>query len=119
MIKFNCVFCGEQLLADCEIKDETAKAICDSCFAKGGRLPGTVWEVSVDKKGRPRIAARQEFLTSKIHLKIAIGILTVILIGVPLAGLFVSPGQSIIVFSLYYAAYVINKHFGKRRRSGK
>jgi hypothetical protein len=116
MIKFNCVFCGEQLLADCEIKDETAKAICDSCFAKGGRLPGTVWEVSVDKKGRPRIAARQEFLTSKIHLKIALGIIAVVFVGVPFAYLLVSPVQSILIFLLYYVAYVLNKHFETRKR---
>ena len=31
-----------------------SKATCDSCFANGGRLPGTVWELSFDRKGKPR-----------------------------------------------------------------
>ena len=116
MMRFNCVFCGEQVLADCEIKDETAKAICDSCFAKGGRLPGITWEGSFDSKGRPRSAAQKEFLTSKIHFKIALGILAVFFIGVPFAYLFVNPALTACIFLMYYAAYVLSKHFEKRKK---
>ncbi len=113
---FNCVFCGTEVKANFEITDKTAKAICDSCFAKGGRLPGSGWEVSVDSKGNPR-KTKQGFLTRKIHLKIAIGILAVILVGFPLAGLFVNPAQSILIFLLYYAAIVVNRYYaGKRKK---
>ena len=110
MMRFNCVFCGEQILADCEIKDETAKAICDSCFAKGGRLPGTVWEARFDSEGRPRQSKKQNYLTSKIHYKTAIGICIVFFLLVPIACLFVNPGLSIVIFLLYYAMFVLSKH---------
>ena len=109
MMQFNCVFCGEQVLADSEIKDETAKAICDSCFAKGGRLPGNVWEVSFDSEGRPRQSKKQRFLTSEIHYKIVIVICIVFFLLVPIAYLFVNPGLSIVIFLLYCTIFFLGK----------
>ena len=116
MMRFNCVFCGEQVLADCEIKDETAKAICDSCFAKGGRLPGTVWEVRFDSEGRPWQSKKEKYLTSEIHYKIAIGICIAFFLLVPIAYLFVNPGLSIVIFLLYYAMFVLSKRDYRKKQ---
>ena len=56
MKSFQCVFCDEEVLAPDEIYDPSTRAICDSCWNAGGRLPRrgpNPWQFRVDNKGRP------------------------------------------------------------------
>jgi hypothetical protein len=54
--QLNCVFCGTEVIAPPGLNDPSAKAICDSCVARGGRFPYMdgphPWAVRVDLKGR-------------------------------------------------------------------
>ena len=56
MKQLNCVFCGTEVIAPPGLNDPSAKAICESCVARGGRLPSMdgprPWAVRVDSKGR-------------------------------------------------------------------
>lgn len=49
MKTLNCCFCRAEVAAPENLHDETALAICDACYALGGRLP---WQVCVDAQGR-------------------------------------------------------------------
>ena len=114
-----CVFCGQEVgtpVDVIEVKYQKVLAVCDTCYARGGRLPGLEWEVSVDGEGKHRHPNKQKFLTGEIHLKIAIGILAIVFVGLPFAYLFVNPVISILLLLLYYVTYVINENFERRRK---
>ena len=56
MKSFQCVFCDEEVHAPDGIYDPSTRAICDSCWNAGGRLPWrgpNPWQFRVDNKGRP------------------------------------------------------------------
>ena len=56
MTHLNCVFCGTEVTSPPGLNDSTAKAICESCVARGGRLPymdgPKPWKIRVDSEGR-------------------------------------------------------------------
>ena len=56
MRHLNCVFCGTEVTSPPGLNHSTAKAICESCVARGGRLPyldgSNPWKVRVDSEGR-------------------------------------------------------------------
>ena len=56
MKTLNCVFCGTEVSAPEELNDPTARAICDGCWDKGGRLPRfggpNPYQFRVDSQGR-------------------------------------------------------------------
>ena len=119
MKQMACVFCGQKVgtpIDVIEVKYQKVLAVCHTCYARGGRLPAAEWEVSVDSEGKRRHTSKQKFLTGKIHLKIATGILAIVFAGLPFAYLFVNPVISILILLLYYVTYVINEHLEKRKR---
>ena len=56
MKKLNCVFCSAEVLVPPNLSDPTARAVCDACYARGGRLPHmsgpNPWRMRVDRHGR-------------------------------------------------------------------
>jgi hypothetical protein len=56
MKTLNCCFCGTEVAAPANLNDPTARAVCDACYTRGGRLPKRSgprpWAVHVDSRGR-------------------------------------------------------------------
>ena len=52
----HCVFCGCEVAAPDQLNDPTARAICNDCIARGGRLPrmggARPYQIHVDDQGR-------------------------------------------------------------------
>lgn len=104
---FNCIFCGEEINTRFEIKDPTAKAICDSCYSRGGRLPGTIWEVSVDEKGNPRRNKQAPLFSRYVHEQLAQGIIITFFSVAIIGGLFTKPVLAILLVLILYASAVL------------
>ena len=66
MRQMSCIFCKQEVSAPIdiiEVKDEVFLAVCDNCYARGGRLPGGQWEVSVNGEGRVRQSKKRELFS--------------------------------------------------------
>ena len=70
----HCVFCGCEVAAPDELNDPTARAICNDCIARGGRLPrmggARPYQIHVDDQGR---AFRPRWQQSRWWRQVRIG----------------------------------------------
>jgi hypothetical protein len=67
MRTLNCCFCRAEVVAPNNLNDHAALAVCDACYALGGRVPWRPgpqpWQVRVDGQGRVSSAnSRKEWL---------------------------------------------------------
>ena len=107
MRTFNCVFCGEDVNTRFEINDPTAKAICDGCYSRGGRLPGGIWQISVDDRGNPRTEGKAPLFSRYIHEQLAIGIAVAFFSVLIISSLFTKPLLGILLVLIMYALAVL------------